>query len=210
MMGASIQQQPLPDQPDDAGGLSSHAFERGRWTHSGADIERFFARFVPAQYETGFIWRCAVIGKGEEARAIPWDQRSADERIIIARNAEVLLELFEETAPGDLDMMREAGKQIALRGAIDPDAELDVDIPELRESMARRHHEKWYAQFLKDIESGKRKDFNHRGAKPYDELPPIEREILKVQTWANWRVLGSLSDDEYALVRGLSEARANS
>lgn len=185
-------------------------FQRTRWTHAGAEIDRFFDRFVPSQYENGFGWRCRVIGKGEQERVIPFDAQPEKTQRIIAANAEVLLELFQETNPRDLDIMREAGKIIAAQGLFDPDKEVEGDVPSLRDNMSRRHHEKWLAQFQADLAAGKRTDGNHRGAKPFDELPPIELTVMKVQTWGNWRILASLSDDEYGLLRSIAEQHEKS
>ena len=184
---------------------SGPQFERTRWTHQGAAIDRFFDQFVPMQYENGFAWRCRVIGKGEEERIIPFHEQPTKVQRIIAANAEVLLELFQETNPSDLDLMREAGKQIAALGLFNPQQPVEADIPTLRDQMSRRHHEKWLAQFTADLAAGKRTDADHRGAKPFDELPPIELEIMKVQTWANWRILGGLTDEEYGLFRSFAE-----
>lgn len=182
-------------------------FSRNRWTHAGSEIDRFFDKFVPSQYEDGFSWRCRVIGKGEEERVVAFEDQPDKIKKIIAANAEVLLELFEETNSRELDIMREAGNKIAGQGLINLNENVEGDIPSLRDDMSRRHHEKWLAQFQADIASGKRADANHRGAKPFDELPPIELTVMKVQTWGNWRILGGLSDNEYELLRSFSERR---
>ncbi|MCO6431888.1 MAG: hypothetical protein J5J00_13600 [Deltaproteobacteria bacterium] len=180
-------------------------FKRSRWTHAGTEIDRFFDRFVPSQYEDGFAWRCRVIGKGEEDRIVSFEEQPEKVQRIIAANAEVLLELYQETSPTELDIMREAGKKIAVQGLINPDMTVEGDIPSLRDGMSRHHHEKWLAQFQADLASGKRTDTEHRGAKPFDELPPIELTVMKVQTWGNWRILAGLSDGEYELLRSFSE-----
>ena len=198
-----------PEKPTTEAAQYNPLFERTRWTHEGTAIDRFFDHFVPMQYETGFAWRCRVIGKGEEERIIPFDNQPEKVQRIIAANAEVLLELFQETTPGDLDMMCKAGKHIADLGLFDPQQPVEADIPELRDQMSRRHHAKWLAQFNSDLAAGKRTDADHRGAKPFDELPPIELEVMKVQTWANWRILGGLTEEEYKLVRSFAEKQSD-
>lgn len=180
-------------------------FLRMRWTYPGTALDRFFDSFVPMQYEQGFAWRCRVIGQGEQARVKPFQEQPERVQRIIASNAEVLLELFVETEPLRLDLMRAAGKLLATQDITSPDQIVEADAPVLREGMARRHHDKWLAQFYADIAKGIRSDPDHRGAKPYDALPEIERQILKVQTWANWRVLGALGENEYGMLRDLSE-----
>ena len=202
---ASPSQSGQPERQDGETPQYSPQFERARWTHQGPGIDRFFDQFVPMQYENGFAWRCQVIGQGEEGRIVPFDKQPEKVQRIIATNAEVLLELFQEINPGDLDIMREVGKQIAALGSFDQQQLVKVDIPTLRDQMSRRHHEKWLAQFKEDLAAGKRTDADHRGAKPFDELPPIELEVMQVQTWANWRILGGLTDQEYGLVRSFAE-----
>ncbi len=182
-------------------------FSRERFLPAARELDRFFDSFVPLQYEQGFSWRCQIIGQGEQQRAKPFDQQPERIQKIIAGNAEILLELLVETGPLQLDLMRAAGKILATLDIQGPDSVVDADIPVLREDMARRHHEKWLAQFKADIESGRRSDHDHRGAKAYDELPEIERQILKVQTWANWKVLGALGENEYGMLRDISERR---
>lgn len=186
-------------------------FTRSRWTHSGTEIDQFFQRFVPSQYEDGFCWRCKAIGEGEETRTTPFDQHPRNVQELIARNAEVLLELYEETSPSELDRMRESGKILLDHSgtSISLNGKVEGDIPSMREGMARRHHEKWLAQFREDLAAERRQDPEHRGAKPFDELPDIELLVMKVQTLANWRVLGSLSDQDYHLVRGVASKREN-
>ena len=87
-------------------------------------------------------------------------------------------------------------------GSFDHKQEFISDLPDW-EPMARAHHEKWLPNFRAALETGKRKDAEHRGNKEYDELPPIEKDILKLQTWANWRVLAMLTDGEYQLLKSL-------
>ncbi len=186
-------------------GQQKSAFARAIWTHAGQEPDRFFQAFVPHQYDVGFCWRCKVI-PGEEHRAIPFDEQPRATQERIATNAEVLLQLFEETPPADLDIMRAAGKTLLQHGGqeITRESVVDGDIPSLREGMSKRHHEKWLVQFRADIRDGKRDDTDHRGALPFDELPGVERTIMKVQSLANWRVLGSLADSDYQLLRDFS------
>jgi hypothetical protein len=185
-------------------------FQRTRWLHEGIVIDRFFDQFVPMQYEQGFAWRCQVVGKGQEERIISFDNKPKEDQKIIVANAEVLLELFQKTDPGQLDIMRQAGKSIVDSQTIDLKELLAKDIHALSDRMGRQHHEDWLAQFQADIKSGKRSDIDHPGAKPFDELCELQLEIMKVQTWANWRVLASLTDDEYAMVRSFAQKHANS
>ena len=144
-------------------------FQRTRWIDAGVEFDRFFDRFVPSQYENGFGWRCRTIGAGEQERVVPFESQPEKVKGIIANNAEVLLALFEETATADLDVMRRVGQNIATVRSINPNEELSIDVPTLRDAMSRRHHEGWLSQFNKDIASGRRNDSNHRGAKPFHD-----------------------------------------
>lgn len=186
-------------------------FFRSRWTHAGPDVGQFFQQFVPNQYAVGFCWRCQVIGGGEESRTTPFENQSRPVQEIIAKNAEVLLELFEETVPLELDLMRASGKIILQSDikSIDLEARVEGDLPALRESMGRRHHAKWLEQFQADLATGKRSDPDHRGAKPYEDLPEIELLVMKVQVLANRRVLGSLAKADYKIVRSSAEKRSS-
>ena len=186
-----------------------NSFTRSRWVHPGAELNQFFQRFVPSQYEEGFCWRCKAIGEGEETRTTPFTEHPRNIQELIARNAEILLELYEETLPKELDIMRQSSK-ILLRHSgvqIALDTHVIGDIPSLRDGMARRHHSKWLSQFQEDLAAGRRTDSGHRGAKPFDELPEIELVVMRVQTLANWRVLASLSEEDFQLVREIASKK---
>jgi hypothetical protein len=181
----------------------SPRFERETWRVSDPSLSRFFDRFVPTQYEQGFAWRCRCIGGNEVQRTTPFEEQSETVQKIIANNAEVLLQLYTGTPPQNLDMMRDAGKQILTHGLVNPSEEHAWDLPELRVEMASRHHATWRIQALKDIAAGRRSDPDHRGiAENIHDLPDVEQKILKVQTWGNWRILAQLSDEDYAIIRG--------
>lgn len=182
--------------------LSSYLprFERKIWTHQGKQFDQFFDVFVPGQYEDGFIWRCHVLGGDELREAIPFENKPLWKHKVIASNAELLLELFEEFSADERLQMRAVGKKILELGIINPVEELSGDLPELRDRMSRRHHHKWVEQYLKDIEAGNRIDSNHRRAVPFEELSQHEARLFKVQTWANWRVLAKMSEDQYFLI----------
>lgn len=177
-------------------------FQRSQWHPQNRGLDRFFDFFVPAQYEAGFAWRCKMLGGNEEKRAVPFEEHPDRMKCVIAGNAEVLLKLFLTTPPAELDSMRQAGKVILERGIFDFKTATLGDLPSW-EPMARAHHEKWLANFRTALASGKRTDADHRGNQEYDELPPEEKEILQLQTWANWRVLATLHDGEYQLLKSL-------
>lgn len=177
-------------------------FPRAQWHPENRGLDRFFDFFVPAQYEAGFAWRCRMLRGEEEKRATSFEEHTDQMKRIIAGNAEVLLKLFQATPPSELDAMRQAGKVILERGIFDFKQTVIGGLPSW-EPMARAHHEKWLANFRAALDAGKRNDADHRGNKEYDQLPPIEKEILQLQTWANWRVLAMLHDGEYQLLKCL-------
>lgn len=177
-------------------------FPRAQWHPYNRDLDRFFDAFVPAQYEAGFAWRCKMLGGEEVERAVPFQEQPDKKKLLIAGNAEVLLNLFQGTHHSDLDAMRRDGKLISERGIFDHKNTVLDGLPDW-EPMAKEHHEKWLANFRAMLASGKRNDAQHPGNREYDELPEKEKDILKLQTWGNWRVLAKLTDDEYQLLKSL-------
>jgi mannose-6-phosphate isomerase-like protein (cupin superfamily) len=180
-------------------------FERTRWQPGNKALNIFFDNFVPYQYQEGFAWRCRVIGQGEQSRAKPFTEHTPAMQATIAANAEVLLELYQETPAFELDIMRTIGQGIRAQQPLAPESGFEGTFGAFCEGISRRHHDKWLAQFQKDIESGKRNDSHHRGAKPFDHLESIEVTILKVQTWANCRILAGLSETDYQLLRSFTQ-----
>lgn len=179
-------------------------FQHERWSGRGPEAVEFFDRFVPAQYDNGFCWRCHAIAQGEEARIVAFEDQSEQIQEIIAHNADLLLELYESYPPEVLDAMRLAGREF-----VDVELPLDLtrsiagDVPALSERMGRDHHEGWLEQYHSDVQQGKR-EAGHRGALPFDELPPIEKSVLKVQALANWRILALLEEADYERLRDVS------
>jgi mannose-6-phosphate isomerase-like protein (cupin superfamily) len=162
---------------------ASKHFERTRWQPKNNALNTFFDNFVPYQYQEGFAWRCQVIGQGEQSRAKPFGEHTLAMQATIAANAEELLELYQETPAFELDIMRKIGQGIRAQKPLAAESGFEGKFSAFCEGISRRHHDKWLAQFREDIQSGKRKDSDHRGAKPFAELEPIEVTILKVQTW---------------------------
>jgi hypothetical protein len=187
-------------------------FQRSKWTHVGEQFDRFFDSFVPRQYDQGFGWRCQVLGQIDpvEGQRFKEFESLSPHHKVIAANAEVLLVMFENMPPETLDQMREAGKAVVLQGVMHPSEEINGDIPALRAEQSRKHHAAWLEQFNASIAAGTRQDTNHRGAVPFDELPRIELLISKFQTLGNWRILASLSDHEYSMIRELAVKRQQS
>lgn len=187
-------------------GASTFHFTRSLLTHQGPQIDPFFDRFVPLQYDEGFVWRCRVIGGDETNRILAFAEQPPWMQQVIAGNAEVLLELYTESGAGRLDLMRLAGKQLLELQALDPEVGFDGDMLILREDMQRKHHAKWLKNLHDDLAAKRRPEQyrDHRGNKPYEDLPPIEQTILKVQTWANWRILAVLSEADYQLIRDVA------
>lgn len=177
-------------------------FPRAQWHPNNRALDRFFDAFVPAQYEAGFAWRCKMLGGNEANRVVPFQEQRDNIKLLIAGNAEVLLNLFQGTPHSDLDAMRQAGKMISELGIFNHKTTVIDGLPSW-EPMAKEHHEKWLANFRAALASGKRNDAEHRGNREYDQLPEIEKDILKLQTWGNWRVLAMLHDGEYQLLKSL-------
>jgi CheY-like chemotaxis protein len=183
--------------------ISDH-FTRKSWQHSGAEIDQFFDRFVPDQYERGFSWRSIIVDQPE--RVVPFAEQPSRIQSIIARNAEVMLELFEQTSPELLDQMRDAGQQFLEMTSKDQ-LQNESELHSMCEAMGKLHHEHWLEEFQSALQAGKRDDVDHPGNAAYEDLPPKEIEIMQWQTYANWRVLAGLTAEDYQLLRGISEKR---
>ena len=180
-------------------------FQREHWGPQSRAADVFFDQFVPAQYAEGFGWRCQCLGGEELARFKSFEEQPERIKTIIAHNAELLLELLCSYPPEKLDEIRSAGKKLIEEGLVSVGAEYDFDLQDIREEMGIKHHAKWLAKFKQDVQDGKR-EANHRGiAERFEDLPKIEQDIIHLQTWANWRVLASLSETDYALVRQVAE-----
>jgi hypothetical protein len=177
-------------------------FPRAQWYPHDRALDRFFDAFVPAQYEAGFAWRCKMLGGNEAKRAVPFQEQPDSMKTLIAGNAEVLLNLFQGTPHSDLDAMRQAGEVISERAIFDHKNTVLDGLPGW-EPMAKAHHDKWLTNFRAALASKKRFDADHSGNREYDELPENEKDILKIQTWGNWRVLAMLTDEEYQLLKSL-------